>query len=468
MLFNSWHFFIFLIVVLLAHATTERYPRAQRWVLVLASAYFYGQWHWAYLSLIYLTVISDYYIGRALPGSARPRRLLLLSLVINLGILAFFKYSGLMSATVLNLMQALGLDVHWQFWHVVLPVGISFYTFQSLSYTVDIYRKQLQPRQSLLDYSLFITFFPQLVAGPIVRAVEFFRELDRPHERVIEGLAQRGVGLILLGLVKKVAIADNLAPWVDQVFANPGHYSGLENLYGVYAFAVQIYCDFSGYTDIAIGVACLLGFRFPQNFNSPYAAISIQDFWRRWHMTLSRWLRDYLYISLGGNRHGERRTLINLMLTMLLGGLWHGASWTFVVWGGLHGLYLAVERYVLNHFQWYRQAPGWGKALQWLLTFHLVCLAWIFFRAESFSQAGEVIQRIVTLEQWTSFKQLPAYLLYLLPPLIMMQIPMARWDGTERLIRAPLLPYAVLMAAAVVTLLWFAPQSNVPFIYFQF
>lgn len=472
MLFNSWHFFVFLIVVLLVHGALIRFPRWQRWSLVAASAYFYGQWHWAYLSLIYLTVVSDFFIGKAIPASKNPKRLIGLSLLVNLSILGFFKYSGLLNETVLQLIHMLGVDAAWDFWHVVLPVGISFYTFQSLSYTIDIYRKQLKPRQSLLDYSLFITFFPQLVAGPIVRAVEFFKELDHPRPASAEQ-GQLGMTLIMLGLVKKVVIADNLAPYVDQVFSAAGQYSAIECLMAVYAFAVQIYCDFSGYSDIAIGVAALLGFRFPQNFNAPYAALTIQDFWRRWHMTLSRWLRDYLYISLGGNRRGERRTLINLMLTMMLGGLWHGAAWNFVVWGGLHGAYLAIERYALAHFRWYQQAPWWGQILQWLLTFHLVCLAWVFFRAEDFPQAWSLLGQIVSPQQWSgvawpSVAAIPQHWLWLVPLLIVLQIPGHAWRWREQLVQAPAWTYAVTVSLAIALLVILTPQTAAPFIYFQF
>lgn len=474
MLFNSFHFFIFLCTVLLVHGLLNRWSYWQRWVLLLASAYFYGQWHWAYLSLIYITVISDFFIGRAIPNSSNPKRLIVLSLCINLGILGFFKYSGLMNETVLHLIHMLGVDATWDFWHVVLPVGISFYTFQSLSYTIDIYRGQLKPRQSILDYSLFITFFPQLVAGPIVRAVEFFKELDRPSwyelkdKAMLRHEGRRGMSLIMIGLFKKVVVADNLAPFVDQVFSHAHAYSALECLFAVYAFAVQIYCDFSGYTDIAIGVACLLGFRFPQNFNSPYAALSTRDFWRRWHMTLSRWLRDYLYISLGGNRRGEARTLINLMLTMLLGGLWHGAAWNFVVWGGLHGIYLAVERYVLERSAWYRSAPPWGKVLQWVVTFHLVCLAWIFFRAESFSQAWTLLSQLFVASEWHRVSALPAYGLWLIPLLVLLQIPAAYWRWREYMIVGPGWIYTLVVSLTGVTLVLFAPQAAAPFIYFQF
>ena len=294
-------------------------------MLLLASAYFYGQWNWFYLILIYTTVLTDFTVGRHIYARMHPRAALFVSLTVNLGILCFFKYGNFFGSNLVAGASWLGFETHWSPFEFLLPVGISFYTFQSMSYTIDLYRKQLQPRQKLLDYALFVTFFPQLVAGPIVRASEFFKELDnRLH--VSRRSMQTGLSLVVIGLVKKVVLADNLAPIVEQAFSDPSAATGWQLLIAVYAFAFQIYFDFSGYTDIAIGVARTLGFRFPKNFNHPYTALSVREFWRCWHMTLSRWLRDYLYISLGGNRKGKYRTMANLMITMLLGGLWHCLS----------------------------------------------------------------------------------------------------------------------------------------------
>src|SRR5690606_5593996 len=258
-------------------------------------------------------------------------------------ILGVFKYFNFFVSSTNELINIVGFDYHLSTIEVLLPVGISFYTFQSLSYMIDIHRHELKPRKKFVDYALFVSFFPQLVAGPIVRASEFFKQLDEKRHFSFD-MAQSGVMLIMVGLVKKVVFADNLALFVDPVFNNPESYSGLMTLMAVYGFAFQIYFDFSGYTDIAIGVAKLLGFTFPRNFMHPYISLSIKDFWRRWHMTLSRWLRDYLYISLGGNRKGTLMTARNLFLTMFLGGLWHGASWNFAIWGVLHGVYLSIER----------------------------------------------------------------------------------------------------------------------------
>ncbi|MFZ1391154.1 MAG: MBOAT family O-acyltransferase, partial [Dokdonella sp.] len=340
MLFNSFHFVVFFVVVLALNQSLRPWPVAQKLTLLAASYYFYGQWNWLYLLLILFSTVTDYAIGLGLVKARRPRTLLIISLAVNLGVLFFFKYANWVIANWNAVDTLLGSDLSVAPLDLLLPVGISFYTFQSMSYTIDVYRGDSPPRRNFLDYSLFIAFFPQLVAGPIVRDGEFFTELDR-ERRVDYTTVRHALVLIMLGYVKKIVVADNLALVVDPIFDATTVQGFWDTLLAIYAFAFQIYCDFSGYTDIAIGCALLLGFRFPKNFNYPYVAESIQEFWRRWHMTLSRWLRDYLYISLGGNRKGSGRTQVNLMLTMLLGGIWHGASWNFVIWGGLHGAYLA-------------------------------------------------------------------------------------------------------------------------------
>lgn len=397
MLFNSTHFFVFLIVVLITAAILRKYSKTSEiWFLVIASAYFYGQWNWTYLLLIYVTILVDYLLGMKCYKADNPQKYLSISLIVNLGILGFFKYANFLIDSGNSLSTDMGFSYQMQLFDVLLPVGISFYTFQSLSYTIDISRGQLQPRKSLIDYALFVSFFPQLVAGPIVRASEFFEQLDKKRSFSF-AMAQSGVMLVLLGLVKKVVFADNLALFVDPIFDHPDGVSGLLTLLAVYAFAFQIYFDFSGYTDIARGVAKLLGFTFLQNFNYPYMALSIGDFWRRWHMTLSRWLRDYLYISLGGNRKGSWMTMRNLFLTMFLGGLWHGASWNFALWGVLHGVYLALERLV-DKFQFLKWNMKYRlvRVIKWLLIFHMVCFAWIFFRAQEFSDSYTIINNIVS------------------------------------------------------------------------
>jgi alginate O-acetyltransferase complex protein AlgI len=352
---------------------------------------------------------------------------------------------------------------------VVLPVGISFYTFMAISYVVDVYRGAFRPT-SLGKFAAYLSFFPHLVAGPIVRPGELIPQLDSPRDpRYVD--TSRAFFLIGTGLFMKVVVANHLAAnIVDQVYGAPSQHSALEVLVATYGYAVQIYADFFGYTNIAIGLALLLGFQFPQNFDAPYAATSIQDFWRRWHMTLSRWLRDYLYIPLGGNRRGRLLTYRNLMVTMLIGGLWHGAGWTFVVWGGIHGLALSVERF------WREQRGGrerpataWRRTWQRLLTFHVVCFAWIFFRAESFSDAWEVLVRLATAwgepSPLVTGGVLAAIAVGLASQYLPRRLPLALMARFSRL---PLPAQAGTLAAALLVTHALGPEGVAPFIYFQF
>lgn len=467
MLFNSFHYVAFFIVVLAMNQTLLRWPTAQKLMLLAASYYFYGQWSWLYLLLILFSTATDYAIGLGLVRVRRPRQLLIVSLAVNLGVLFFFKYANWAIANWNAVEGNAGLGMTIAPLDLLLPIGISFYTFQSLSYTIDVYRGDSPPRRNPLDYALFIAFFPQLVAGPIVRDGEFFHELDR--ERHVDfGMVRQALVLIALGYVKKMVIADSLALVVDPIFDAPAAQGFWDTLLAIYAFAFQIYCDFSGYTDIAIGCALLLGFRFPKNFNYPYVAESVQDFWRRWHMTLSRWLRDYLYISLGGNRKGPGRTTVNLMLTMLLGGLWHGASWNFVIWGGLHGGYLAAERAI--HKRW----PGWNREgrpfrfLRVFITFHLVCLAWIFFRAPDLTGVGQIFANLGRFSLLDFDKNQHLGLCVLLALLAY-----AQFLGNDRHIKqrmsaseGPL--FVGTITCALLALIWFTPAVSTPFIYFQF
>src|SRR5579885_3008578 len=368
MLFPTVTFAVFFMIVLPLSWALQRRQPAWRAFILLASYVFYGWWDWRFVFLLAASTVVNH----------------VLAVAIYLGILAYFKYADFFLTSVDNVVGTSWLT------NVTLPVGVSFYTFMAISYVVDTYRGELVPA-SFARFAVFQAFFPHLVAGPIVRARELLPQLESPRDpRKVD--TSRAFFLIVTGLFLKVVIANHLATHiVDDVFAAPNRHSSLEVLMGVYGYAVQIFADFCGYTNIAIGVALLLGFEFPQNFASPYTAVSLQDFWRRWHMTLSRWLRDYLYIPLGGNRKGRLLTYRNLMLTMLLGGLWHGAAWTFVIWGGIHGLGLSIER-----------ATGWRphtRAQQWLgrvLTFHVVCFGWIFFRADSFGTARAVIVRLFT------------------------------------------------------------------------
>ena len=465
MVFNSGQFLVFLLIVLALDSVLQARPQSRKWMLLIASYVFYGAWNWTYLALIMASTLIDFEIGKRLWTTTSPRKLLLLSVFTNLGILAFFKYTNFL-ISVFNLGFA---SAHSAFeitsLDIVLPVGISFFTFQALSYTIDVYRKEIAPRQCLLDYALFIAFFPQLVAGPIVRAVEFFKELDTPripNSREIN----LGIILIVLGLVKKMAVADSLAAVVDPVFDAPTSATAIASLLAVYAYALQIYCDFSGYTDTAIGCALLFGFRFPQNFNYPYIASSFQDFWRRWHMTLSRFLRDYLYIALGGNRLGPTRTQANLMLTMILGGLWHGASWNFVFWGLLHGTYLVLERAAQQLFPgFYASQNPLFIVVRWAIVFHGICFAWIFFRAKTFVDALVMIGNIGELSLAAiDFTPVIGFLAL---------FGAAHFAGNrhhidQRLSRAPAWLCALALAFALGAIWMYTPAEHKAFIYFQF
>jgi D-alanyl-lipoteichoic acid acyltransferase DltB (MBOAT superfamily) len=474
MLFASLHFFVFFVLVVLTSAALRKYkPRAEILFLVLASAYFYGQWSWAYLILIYVTIITDFYLGLRCYNSKNPRGFLLLSMVVNLGILVFFKYANFLIDSSNRLLQLSGFDWSLTPLDFLLPVGISFYTFQSMSYTIDIFRGELRPRTSFLEYALFVSFFPQLVAGPIVRAKEFFQQLDG-HRRFTFDMAQSGFLLMLIGLVKKTVFADNLALVADPVFNQPAHFDSLATLLAVYAFAFQIYFDFSGYTDMAIGAAKFLGFSFPKNFDHPYVSRSIQDFWRRWHMTLSRWLRDYLYISLGGNRQGRWKTSRNLFLTMFLGGLWHGASWNFAIWGTLHGLFLAGEKQLRKPLASGRSIDQWlgrtrlGRGFQWLVTFNLVCLAWIFFRSDSLANSLLMLEHLFVWNKSGRFVAEDGLTIMVLAGFFLAHFLGHRWQLADRSgqMRTPeFVGWSVLM---LLLLIGFAVRETTAFIYFQF
>jgi alginate O-acetyltransferase complex protein AlgI len=395
MLFNSLTFIVFFLLVLGLH-TTIRSWRTQKLVLLIASYAFYAAWNPPFVLLLWISTGIDWYVARALEKEERlgRRRLLLaISLSGNLGLLGFFKYGGFLLENFVELMKLVGIEYQAAAPDIILPVGISFYTFQTLSYTLDVYFRRARPSHSFLDFALYVTFFPQLVAGPIVRATEFLPQCEEPRRATRD---QFGWGLyfITLGIFQKVVLADGLlSSSADTVFGHSGSSVYFFDAWmGVLAFSAQIFCDFAGYSTCAIGVALCLGFVLPDNFRSPYAAVGFSDFWRRWHMTLSTWLRDYLYIPLGGNRRGNARTGVNIMITMFLGGLWHGASWTFVVWGLLHGFYLMVEHFLRQHFGgaiWTQER--WARLGLGLLTFFLVSLAWVFFRSADFPSAWSLI-----------------------------------------------------------------------------
>ena len=410
MLFPTVSFAVFFVLAFTVSWLLRPTYRVWLWVMTAISFWFYGYSDTRFVWLLAFSIIWSWALGAAAFRSLsadgeRTRRsanLVRLAVVGDLVLLGWFKYYGFFTDSVRDALDSIGLGVSPPLLQIALPVGISFFTFHAISYVIDIGRGQLRPLR-LDELALYMSFFPHLVAGPIVRASEFAPQLHvrADPRRIPSGEAFR---LIAFGLFKKVVVSSYVATEiVDPVFGAPAAHGPLDLLVGVYAYAIQIYADFSGYTDIAIGCALLLGIRFPQNFDAPYRALSLQDFWRRWHMTLSRWLRDYLYIPLGGNRDGVRRTYRNLVLTMVIGGLWHGAAVTFLVWGAIHGGFLALERYVKERWALRQVPPALPvevtRILQWLLTFHVVCLAWIFFRAESIGSAFEVIGGIAAGSQ---------------------------------------------------------------------
>jgi len=469
LIFNTGFFLLLFLGFLAIYQLLRNQHRARLLYVTAFSLFFYYKSSgWYFLLLVFSTIV-EYNFALWIADSASPGRrklLMALSLLVNLGMLFYFKYTNFF----LSGYQALtGQPV--PILHVLLPVGISFYTFQTLSYTLDVYREQIKPLRNIWDFAFFVSFFPQLVAGPIVRASDFIPQIPRPPYVSRDDMG-RAVLLIAAGLFKKAVISDYISlNYVERIFDNPTLYSGIENLLGVYGYALQIYCDFSGYSDIAIGIALLLGYRLPPNFLSPYQSTSITEFWRRWHISLSSWLRDYLYIPLGGNRKGVVRQYINLFLTMLLGGLWHGASLTFVAWGALHGAALAIDKLFQQVVK-----PGNGplvKFLGWVITFHFVCFCWIFFRAGTFEVATQVIHQITHALRPDL---LPQVLGAFRPVFALMALGYALHalpdNWTLRLEGVLARRSVVLQAVLLVVIIWLVIQVKSaeiqPFIYFQF
>ena len=388
MLFHTFTFWTFFAVVAALYSMLRH--RGQNILLLVAGYVFYGWWDWRFLILIALSTVVDYTVGLKIGASEDVRarkRWLIISLVFNLTLLGVFKYLVFFAAQAGSLAKLFGYSGPWWVPHIILPVGISFYTFQSLAYTIDIYRRKIQPERSLLDYATYVSFFPQLLAGPIERPAHLLGQVTAQRPRLNDDRFREGLYFVMTGLFRKIIIADNLGVIADGIFSKPvGEMTAWEVLAGTYAFAFQIYGDFCGYSTIAQGIARWLGFELMDNFRHPYFATSPQDFWRRWHISLSTWLRDYLYISLGGSRGSTWFTCRNLMITMLLGGLWHGAAWTFVAWGAFHGGWLVVHRLLGGGKESREAAPTPSplvRLLKIIATFHLVCVGWLFFRASS-------------------------------------------------------------------------------------
>jgi alginate O-acetyltransferase complex protein AlgI len=458
MIFSSAVFLAFL-AILLAIVALVRNEVQRRLVIFAASLVFYGWWDWRFCFFLVAASTIDYKLALAIQNAGELRskqRWLALSLCSNLGLLAIFKYSGWL---VQNFDDLTGLDIPVP--DIPLPLGISFFTFQAMSYTIDVYRGSFNPTRRWFDFTFSMSFFPHLIAGPIVRAAHFMPQLASDHPLVRKNLIE-GFERFAKGFLKKTLLADQLAVCADGVFADPAFFSSWTCWLGVIAYTLQIYYDFSGYSDMAIGLARMFGFQFPENFDHPYLSQNITEFWRRWHMSLSSWLRDYLYISLGGNRGGEFRTYVNLMMTMLLGGLWHGANWTFVVWGGLHGLALAVHKWFSSH------APEPGplrRALGWPFTLLFVMVCWVFFRAPSFDTASVMLQKLVFVEgegtHWPHVQSLCAVAIAIVAHLAARLGRPLRFD-----FRKPMF-VAILVFVLSIDLIY-SPTVHSPFIYFQF
>jgi D-alanyl-lipoteichoic acid acyltransferase DltB (MBOAT superfamily) len=470
MLFNSWVFVPFILVVLgLYHVLPFRW---QNRMLLAASCVFYGAWDYRFLGLLAFSTAIDYVVGLLLYHSESPRRrktLLAFSIVANLSILCLFKYFNFFADSAAALSASLGLSLPAAHLNVILPLGISFYTFHAMSYTIDIYRRQLTPVRSFPDYMLFVLFFPQLVAGPIARARDLMPQVTQPRTVRLEQV-MGGLWLVLWGYFKKMVVADNLAALVNPVFASPSASGGGQCLLAVYAFAFQIYCDFSGYTDIARGLGKLMGFELALNFNLPYLARNPSEFWQRWHISLSSWLRDYLYVPLGGNRGGRLLTYRNLMLTMLLGGLWHGANWTFILWGTYHGLLLCGHRLLFGGREGAAKPGGPVKDfLARVLMFHLVCFGWLIFRAADVAQVGQFLRLIATdLVFDARMAPLLAALLMLAGSLWLLELWLGNADDVRRRRGWNWVLGPATVSLLLAAIYFLTPPEAKQFIYFQF
>jgi alginate O-acetyltransferase complex protein AlgI len=486
-----WGFFAFVMVV---YQFIHTRIAARNFFLMVVSMFFYYKSSGWFFFMLVLSTVMDYQFGQIVHNAtsdSRKKMIIVISTVVNLGLLAYFKYTYFF-ADIINFTFSTDLKPYdfaaavvnelfgtkFSIDNIILPVGISFYTFQSMSYVIDIYRGDLKPVQNIWDYAFFVSFFPQLVAGPIVRASEFAHQMYEPYTLSKEEYG-RAIFLIVNGLVKKIFISDYIsANFVDRVFAEPLKYSGFENLMAVYGYTIQIYCDFSGYTDVAIGVALLLGFRLNLNFDSPYKAHNITDFWRRWHISLSTWLRDYLYISMGGNRKGRLRTYFNLFMTMFLGGLWHGASVRFIIWGALHGTALALHKmfmeFVIKENPRNPRPMTIGHRIFYgIITFHFVAFCWIFFRAETMRQVGEMLSQIAynfnteLIGQYVLsysnifFVMLIGYVGHWLPYSFKDEL-------RTTFIALPDLTKAIICVAVIILLYQVRSAEVQPFIYFQF
>jgi D-alanyl-lipoteichoic acid acyltransferase DltB (MBOAT superfamily) len=473
MVFNSLHFVWFFIVV---YATYRLLPhRAQNWLLLVASYYFYAAWDWRFLGLLIGSTVVDYTCALLLARTSaqgRRRALLCISLVFNLTLLAFFKYFNFFTDNLHAIFSALGWQLDFVTVRVLLPVGISFYTFVTMSYVIDVYRRDIAPTRDLLDFAVFVAFFPHLVAGPILRASRLLPQVHSPR-RITGDQMRDGAWLIAWGFLQKIFVADNLAGLANTIFAPGTHHTGVNVLLGVYAFAFQIYGDFAGYSNIARGTSKLMGIELIENFRFPYFVRTPQEFWRNWHISLSTWLRDYLYIPLGGNRGSAWKTRRNLLVTMVLGGLWHGAAWTFVLWGAYHGLLLIAYREAARARALSRWVLGLSVASRitgWLLMFHLTCYGWLIFRAGSMRQLWDLTSSLLTNFAPGSIQvqQMLVPLLLYATPLVLVHACEAYFEDALIVRRLPVgVRYSVYAATFYLTML-FGNFGGSEFIYFQF
>ena len=480
MVFNSITFLIFSVFFFPLYFLTK--GKLRMWVILIASYIFYGWWDWRFLSLIMISTFMDFNFGKLIGATEDPKKrktYLIFSMIMNLGFLAFFKYFNFFIESFVSMSQAFGFQPSVTTLQIILPIGISFYTFQSLSYTIDIYRKEIPVERNLLKFAAFIALFPQLVAGPIVRARDLLPQMNDDKKFNWDNF-NSGLGRILWGFFKKVAIADSLAPFVDQCWADPMKFSSSHLFIGVFFYSIQIYCDFSGYSDIAIGLARIMGYRFVENFKTPYFSQSFSEFWTRWHISLSSWLRDYLYIPLGGNRGGKLSTYKNNMITMLLGGLWHGANLAFVFWGFLHGMYLIIQRIITPVWRRFvklvRMPQFINSAICILIVYILTNVAWIYFRSgsmgkNSFDIANQIIGNILSFEDFTWESTFNKYQIIkgflLIGIMLAIEITNQKFSWNHLQLRRP-----VWRIAMFCSLIWlialFGTFSANAFIYFQF
>lgn len=467
MIFTSPAFYIFFSVLLFLLLIFKKQSHIKI-IILLASYFFYGYWDYRFLLLIIISTGIDFYIGKKISktdDSEKRKKLLIVSIASNLSILGFFKYYNFFILSANTAFSWTGFN--FATLNIILPVGISFYTFQTMSYTIDIFRHKLQPCKSIIDFAIFVAFFPQLIAGPIVRAIDFLPQLK---EKIILKKENVAIGLqiFLFGMIKKSLIADRLSIFVDKIFENPELFSTSTMWLAIIAYSIQIYADFSGYSDMAIGIAKILGFNLPNNFNMPYSAKNITEFWHRWHITLSTWLKDYLYIPLGGSHKGNVRTYINLFITMLLGGLWHGASWNFVIWGGLHGIGLSIHKlYLKVNLPKNIQKNKFYKTASWFLTYFFVLICWIFFRSTNFQESLIILHKIFSIDRLVEWNFTA---LFIIAPIIIW----AHIYGYSKkhdyypIFDLKTFQGAFILIFVILTIFFLKPLNTNPFIYFQF